>query len=258
MRRFKTMMAVLAVCGLGAMPTASATADPPTGIGPVDTIIGSLSGGITSHKFKCDENHPKVKALIQGVRDSLKYSYPDISTMLARGYVPYFDAPLFGLSGRQGHWMNAAYMDDGHIADPQRPEAILTDKWFRPIGVMFIEDEPEKPGPNLYTAEDGTPCNIWHYHAEITADSYWWLYKYLWSDDVSQGDIEPEDRSPDLAHVWRYGDYQYQWNHAAPPADQLPGDPGPQELPCIVTAIRPPGYPLDCTQKGKKVLTDLP
>jgi len=251
MRGLKTTIAVVA-CTIGVALVPTAQADPPTGIGPVDTIIGSLSGGITSHKFKCDENNPKVQAIIQGVRRSLTYSYPDISTMLARGYVPYFDAPLFGLSGRQGHWMNAAYMNDGHILDPERPEAILTDKWLRPIGVMFIEDRPEVPGPNLYVDEQtGVPCNIWHYHAEITADSYWWLYKYAWSDDVQNGDLEPEDRSPDLAHVWRYGEYQYQWNHAAPPADQMPGDPGPTEVPCIVTQIRPPADPVHCAQDGK-------
>lgn len=247
MRSLKITIAVLAAT-IGAFALApAAQSDPPTGIGPVDTIYGSLTGGITSHKFKCDENNPKIQALLKGVRDSLTNSFPDISTLLARGYVPYFDAPLFGLSGRQGHWMNPAYMNDGHIMDPQRPESILTDKWFRPIGVMFIMDDPGTPGPNLYVAQDGTPCNIWHYHSEVTADSYWWLYKYLWSDDVKNGDLEPEDRSPDLTHVWRYGDYQYQFQHAAPPADQLPGDPGPQELPCIVTGVRPPGYPIDCT-----------
>lgn len=240
-RRLKTAIAVLA-CSAGAAAMApAAMADPPTGIGPVDTVIGSLTGGITSHKFACDENNPNVQAIIQGVRDTLTNSFPDISTMLARGYLPYFDAPLFGLSGRQGHWINSAYMEDGHIMDPKRPESILVDRWNRPIGVMFIEDQPETPGPSIYENEDGTPCNAWHYHSEITADSYWYLYKYLYSNDIQEGDIEPEDRSPDLMHVWRYGDYQYQWTHAAPPADQLPGDPTPEEIPALVTGIRLPG-----------------
>jgi hypothetical protein len=241
--RMKSTIAVLA-CSLGAVVLApAAQADPPTGIGPVDTVIGALTGGITSHKFKCDENRPEVQGLIKGVRDSLTYTYPDITTMLARGYVPYFDAPLFGLSGRQGHWINSAYMEDGHIMDPARPEAILTDKWDRPIGVMFIEDDPSIPGPNLYVADDGTPCNTWHYHAEITADSYWWLYQYLYRGDLAEG-RQPDDRSPDLMHVWRYGDYEYQWNHAAPPANQMPGDPTPEDAPCIVTQDRIPG-PVD-------------
>ena len=243
MRRLGTTAVMACSLALTAATAAHAQSPvPPTGVGPADTVIGSLSGGITAHDYNCDEHNPKVQAIIQGVRDSLTNSFPDITTMIARGYSPYADAPLFGMSGRQGHWLNPGYMEDGHIMDPARPEGILVDRWNRPIGVMFIEDQPETPGPDIYTNPDGSPCNAWHYHSEITADAYWYAYKYGWSNDVQEGDIEPEDRSPDLMHVWRYGDYKYQWQHAAPPADQMPGDPSSaQDVKDSIGGPRPPG-----------------
>jgi hypothetical protein len=228
---------------------------PATGVGPVDTVVGALSGGVQKpHEYVCDEDNPVVKSIIGGVRDSLTNVFPDITTMAARGFAPYADAPLFGFSGRQGHWLNPNYIGDvypaGHpkagqprLMDPYHPESILVDRWNRPIGVMFIADDPYVPGPDMYVDEEtGVPCNGWHYHTEIMADSYWYAYKYLYSGDLAEGDIEPPDRTPDLMHVWRYGDYKYQWNHAAPPQDQMPGDPSsPEEIKAMVGGFRDPG-----------------
>ena len=227
---------------------------PATGIEPVDTVVGSLTGGVQQpHAYTCKEDRPEVQAMITGVRSSLSTIYPDITTMIARGYFPYADAPLFGLSGRQGHWINPGYIEDvypeGHpkagqprLMDPEHPESILVDRWNRPIGVMFIADHPDKPGPDMYVDEEtGVPCNGWHYHTETTADAYWYAYKYLWSGDLLEGEVMPPDRTPDLMHVWRYGDFADQWTHQAPPQEKMPGDPGSyQEVKDIIGGPRLP------------------
>ena len=223
---------------------------------PVKGVNDIVSpGGITSHSFDCEESRPEVQDIVQGVKRSLKVIYPNISTMTARGFYAYFDAPLFGVSGGQGHWLNPGFLEDGHVMDPERPEGILTDKWNRPIGVMFITDDPDSRGPDLYVADDGTPCNAWHYHSEITADSYWHLYRYGWRGDLSRGDWQPDERSPDLMHVWAYGAdgigtkadgtqenlYKYQWTHAKPPDRYMPGNPdSPEDFRNIVGGPRTP------------------
>jgi hypothetical protein len=262
-RRGRRSIIATAVCAaaLAAAPVAfgQGVKPPATGIGPVDTVVGALSGGVQKpHDYICGENRPEVKEVITGVKRSLSTIYPNISTMAARGYAPYVDAPLFGLSGRQGHWLNPAYVEDvypaGHpkagkprLMDPEHPESILVDRWNRPIGVMFIADDPYKPGPDLYVDEEtGVPCNAWHYHTELAADAYWYAYKYGWSGDIQEGKIDPPDRTPDLMHVWRYGDYKHQWNHNAPPQEQLPGDPKSyDDVKAIVggprTPLDPPG-----------------
>ena len=225
-----------------AIPAATAQSVPPTGIGPVDTVVGSLTGGPqVGRPPSCDPNNPIVKDKIAGVKRALTVTYPDISTMLARGYLPYADAFAFGFSGRQGHWINPSYIEDvyppGHpqagqprLMDPDYPESILVDRWNRPIGAMFIADDPYVRGPDMYVDEEtGVPCNGWHYHTETLADAYWYAYKYLYSGDTFEGDIEPPNRTPDLMHIWRYGDFSDQFTHKAPPQEKMPGDPGSYE-----------------------------
>jgi hypothetical protein len=214
----------------------------------VDTVVGALNGGVQKpHDYICDENRPEVQEIVQGVKTALTTRYKNFASMSTWGYAPYADAPLLGLSGGQGHWLNSGFVEDGHIMDPMRPEGILVDKWNRPIGVMFINDQPSDPndpstwGPDMYVDEEtGVPCNAWHYHTEILADSYWYAYKYAYSDDPKEGDLQPPNRTPDLMHVWAYGasgeNYKYQWNHGTPPRDLMvedagwSADPGPQEM----------------------------
>lgn len=214
---------------------AQAPVDPQQAVETVQSAVDKeINGGVTSHPYDCDENNPAVKAEVNGVKDALANLYPDISTMAARGYLPYIDAPLFGMSGRQGHWLNPAYIQDGHVMDPKRPEGILVDRWNRPIGVMFIADDPDVPGPDMYVDQTtGVACNGWHYHGELAADAYWYAYKYLYSGDTLNGDLQPPDRTPDLMHVWAYGasscdkpgNFKYQFQHEEPPAEFMPGDP---------------------------------
>lgn len=251
MRR-STAGAAAAAClaALAAAPGASAQ----TGVGPADTIIGSLSGGVQQpHAYTCDEHHPVVVAQIDGVRDSLKTRFPSMSVMAARGYSPYADAPIAALSG-QGHWLNPNMLNDGHIMDPKYPEGILVDRWGRPIGVMYITDDPDSPGPDMYVAEDGTPCNAWHYHTEVFADAYWYAYKYGWSDDVSEGDLDPEPRSPDLMHVWAYGPYSDQWSHEEP-SSGMPGQPTPEEQLALIGGPKPPTAGMKIPPSARKAIT---
>ena len=236
-RRTSTVRATVLACMAGLAVTPGAFAQ--TGVGPVDTVVGSFAGGVqTPHKYLCDENNPVVKAQITGVQDSLKTRFPSMSVMAARGFSPYVDAPIAAQQG-QGHWLNPNMINDGHIMDPRFPEGILVDMYGRPIGVMYIEDSPSTPGPDMYVAEDETPCNAWHYHTEFFADTYWDVYKYGWSDALSKGDYEPEPRSPDLMHVWAYGSYADQWKHDKPKSG-MPGQPTPSEQLALIGGIQPP------------------
>jgi len=228
--------ALACLAGLAVAPGALAQ----TGVGPADTVIGSLNGGVQQpHKYICDPTRAEVKYQIEGVQDSLKSRYPSMSVMASRGYAPYLDAPIAIQQG-QGHWLNPNMINDGHIMDPAYPEGILVDVWGRPIGVMYIEDAPETPGPDMYMDDTtGVACNAWHYHTEIAADTYWDLYKYGWSPALSEGDYEPEPRSPDLMHVWAYGPYSDQWDHNKPKSG-MPGQPTAEEQLALIGGPKPP------------------
>jgi hypothetical protein len=114
---------------------------------------------------------------------------------------------------------------------------------------MFIEDAPNQAGPDLYVSSDGVPCNGWHYHGETLADAYWYAYKYGYSGDTQNGDLQPPDRTPDLMHVWAYGadteaTFKYQFQHGVPPANLMPGDPqSAQDVRNLVGGPRLPGDP---------------
>jgi hypothetical protein len=257
----KTMLAAL-TCGVALAAAPAAMAQAPPDFDPLEageTIVGALQGGVQQdHAYVCDEDNPTVKSIVEGVQEALDPQtgkFRNFAAMSTFGYMPYADAPLLGLSGGQGHWINPGYIEDGHLMDPDRPESILVDRWNRPIGVMFINDQPTDPadpstaGPDMYVGEDGTPCNGWHYHTEILADAYWYAYKYLYSDDVVNGDLQPPDRTPDLMHVWAYGadgdEWDEQFQHGLPPkeamaedmaAQGMSQDPGPDELAAFHTA----------------------
>jgi hypothetical protein len=260
MRRLGTKAVMACSLALMAMAPSAVAQVPVTGIEPVDTVLGSVNGGVQKpHDYICDENRPEVQAIVKGVQNSLANVYPDITTLAARGYAPYADAPLFGLSGRQGHWLNPNFIGDVYppgnpkagqprIMDPEHPESVLVDRWNRPIGVMFIADDPYVPGPAMYKDEKtGVDCNGWHYHTETMADAYWYAYKYLYSGDLERGDVMPPDRTPDLMHVWRWGasgaDFKYQFSHNTPPDGVLADPSSASDVKAMIGGFRVPLIP---------------
>jgi len=148
--------------------------------------------------------------------------------VIARGYFPYYDAfiPVPEPATRVSHWLNPWFFNDGDVLDPKRPEGILLDEWYRPIGFMFISDIG-KPGPAVYVAEDGTVCRPWHPHDDEAARSFYAYYRVLW-----QGRFDVPEQTPEMMHVWvknRHGTFSA---HDYPPPEDREGFPPPLPWHC--------------------------
>ena len=251
MRTISKIAALACVSVMALAPAAWAQVDDDFDLQDAIETVTEPGGGPQDppHGYQgCDESHADLQAIVQGVKDALHPvtgRYRNFAAMSTYGYFPYADAPLMGFSGRQGHWLNPGFIEDGHIMDPKRPESILVDRFNRPIGVMFINDQPSTNdpatwGPDIYVNEDGSSCNAWHYHTEQLADAYWYAYKYAYSDDVATGQWDPPEQTPDLMHVWAYGasttayggadadgkddNFRHPWNHDAPPVAEMKAD----------------------------------
>jgi hypothetical protein len=215
---------------------------------------GALAGPAVAdetghHNSVCDPSHPVVAKLIADVQDTIKYRFPDEATLIARGFIPYFDAMVRGYPPGEngaGHWLNPAWIDDGNMLDPREPESILVDQYGNTMGAMFIADEEYPHGIPLYTAEDGSVCQPWHPHTDWPARIGWWYFETLYDGDAYKGEIEPDEETAAMMHVWgiqndhgwdshEYPDAKYR---EGPPdsADDLPG----MRLPTLPT---PPALP---------------
>src|SRR5207237_90317 len=77
------------------------------------------------------------------------------------GYLPHPPVP----AGWCQHYLNYGNLDDGHILDPQRPEALfyaMTDEGYRPISALYILPHAGMPAPDV-----GGCLTHWHTHPEI-------------------------------------------------------------------------------------------
>jgi len=180
----------------------------------------------------CADDHPATKAFVERVRFALDELYTDVGTLVARGYIPYFDALIPGgypVGGGDGisHWIRPQYIEDGVNLDPLRPETVLLDDWWRPIGMMFIGD-PNKETPPVYVNADGTPCSPWHPHTDYPARFGWWWYRMVYDDAASEGDMGLPEKTPVMMHVWGidnpHGVYSA---HKYPPRESREGPPPP-------------------------------
>ena len=85
--------------------------------------------------------------------------YADPAVAAAAGY------NVEGMFGRDFHADTEAYMNDGHILDPHRPETLVyAVSGGRPVllGAMFQMDDIGQPGPAI-----GGPLTVWHAHDHI-------------------------------------------------------------------------------------------
>lgn len=212
------------------------------------------------HETGCAEDHPEVVALRNEVREVLTSSYRNLASVLAAGFVPYFDAvvpygnttpypndtetgiPYFerGYPDPQTwvkHYIQPWWMDDGDNLNPLRPEALLLDEWDRPIGVMFIADL-ETEGDPLYVNDDGTPCHPWHKHVDDAALYAFWGYRYFF-----RGNPERPSETPPMMHVWlnnRAGTFAHEY----PEADEREGFPPPTPWSCTPAMEEGPAAPV--------------
>lgn len=216
-RRSAGRIAVALFCGLALFAA------------PTVAVADDHWGAVPDWLEVCDVDHPAVVQLAADVEYSVTYLYPDMASLLARGYIPYFDLAFFGPVGAMTngftHWLHPGYIDNGIMLDPFRPESILADEWGRAMGIMFIADDGLHPGPPLYVDPDtGYECYPpWHTHTDMPARSAWWYYKTVYRGEV---DTIPE-YTPEMVHIWGVPHPGGFYDHNAPPNSWREGPPPP-------------------------------
>lgn len=231
----------------------------------------------------CADDHPATVDVQRRVRSALQTEYPDVGTLVERGYLPYFDVVRPGEAGGYSHWLNPEYLGDDRTLDPKRPESVLVDNlWWRPIGAMFVAtDRGERvDAPPAVYGDDGdgnaARCAPWHYHTDLPARFAWWLYRTVHERDldasvrvsvddsglaVSAAGLRLPCATACMLHVWTYpnpkGVYAHgpppRGNRGGPPAERAgfdtPAEPGEDVLGWdvlpddVVERARPPGIP---------------
>lgn len=221
--------------------------------------VATADGG-HDHQVGCDENHPVVVDLRARVAEVLSGPYRNLASILAAGYVPYFDAvvpygnttpwpagvetglPYLNEGGPDPrtwvkHYIQPWWMDDGDNLNPLRPESILLDEWDRPIGVMFIADL-DTEGDSLYVNEDQTRCHPWHKHVDEAAVYAFWGYRYFF-----KGDPEQPQETPPMMHVWTRN-AGGTFAHEYPSAEEREGPPPPGPYSCTPSMEQGPLAPI--------------
>jgi hypothetical protein len=117
----------------------------------------------------------------------------DLLGGLADGYWP--------ATGDQTHYSNYAYLTDGVVLDPERPEYLMYHNGPKGkvlTGFMFLVSKPRDVGSQI-----GGPLTVWHYHI--------WSKPHCMREGlISEGVIGPQgcavgtplNRSPEMLHVW--------------------------------------------------------
>ena len=92
--------------------------------------------------------------------DTAKYA--DIQDGMRAGYVQLTQ----DLPGIAAHFVNPAYLADGHMLDPERPEFLLYTKRldgnWRLVGVMFYQEASTDVAPSFFG-----PLDAWHRHENL-------------------------------------------------------------------------------------------
>jgi hypothetical protein len=194
----------------------------------------------------CADDHPETTELRSAVRDSLETRYPDVNALLDAGYKPYFDVLETG-DDSWSHWLSPAFIGNGDLLNPERPESVLVDnRSWRSIGVMFVatlDGEPVEP-PAVY-GEDSSEvrCSPWHAHTGLPGRFAWWYYRQAYEQEFQHGDLEFPCRTPCMLHAWSVDHPESVYAHDAPPREYR--DLPPAEDPAFDTDAVPGEDELD-------------
>lgn len=185
-----------------------------------------------------------TKEIVKESREALTSTYNDVGTLLARGYIPYFDVVTPGFDGGVSHWLNPEYIADSQLEpNPQRPDALVLDNnTFRPLGPMYIatkegdvvwDDEEEEIMEAReawgYESDCGR-CDPFHPHNGMAGRFAWWYYRQVHEADYASGD--PDDvmlpcYTAPMMHSWIYPtpDGPHGDTGGAPPMEYRPDEP---------------------------------
>lgn len=112
--------------------------------------------------------------------------------VLAAGYVPW---------EQLGHLVNVAYVEDGAVLDPARPEMIMLDREGKVAALMFLAADNTAKGPQI-----GGPATVWHFHPWPDGREQCMyphgLLPYYPADGVCPEGFLMTDRTPEMIHVW--------------------------------------------------------
>lgn len=196
----------------------------------------------------CTDWPAPTKNLIEASRDSLTQIYNEPGTLIARGYIPYFDVVTPGATGGVSHWLNPGYIGDNHYEpNPLRPDSVLLDnEWWKPIGPMYIatdegevhwrseEDEIMEVRDAWGYENECGECFPYHPHDGVAGRFAWWYYRQVHEQDAADGDVLLPCYTAPMMHAWIYPTPAgpHSATSGAPPQKYRPGGPPNQ-----------PGYP---------------
>lgn len=105
------------------------------------------------HHDLCSGDHEETRRLKDAVEYSLRHLYPDVPTLVASGFIPYFDVLSVG---GFSHWLKPDHIKGGHMVDPGRPETVLVNNDnYCSQGIMFIPNhEVANREPPVYVEGD--------------------------------------------------------------------------------------------------------
>lgn len=106
-----------------------------------------------THHDLCSGEHPETKALKNACEYSLRHLYGDVPTLIAKGFIPYFD--ILSVGGFS-HWLKPSHIRGDHMMDPGRPETVLVNNNnYCSQGIMFIPNhEVANREPPVYVEGD--------------------------------------------------------------------------------------------------------
>ncbi len=193
----------------------------------------------------CTDWPEPTKAIIRNSREALTSNFDDVGTLLAKGFIPYFDVVRPGVAGGVSHWLCPEFIDDGSLdVDPYRPESVIMDnQYWRPLGPMYIATEEGdrvwadraeeiQVARSLwgYDNDCGT-CHPWHSHSGLPGRFAWWYYRQVHEADYASGDVEDLTLpcyTPPMMHAWIYPTPHgpHSATSGAPPRRYRPTEPG--------------------------------
>ncbi len=122
---------------------------------------GLAPGHTHDHQVPCNPT-PGEQALADQLVSASRTAMNglDLDAALAAGYVPTSHAPE-----RVKHYFNPAWMRDGRVLDPERPEGLMFASTSRgPVlaAAVYLADRPGVPGPAV-----GGCLTSWHVHSNL-------------------------------------------------------------------------------------------